>query len=61
MKWVLIMWVVWSGDLPVKQMEFYFPDEQACLDAMEQVIDRYKLIKDKKYGYTLQCGPYDSE
>lgn len=61
MRWILIMWAVWGPDVPVKVMEFYYPTEQACLDAMEQVIDRYSNVEHDQYGYTLQCRPNDDE
>lgn len=58
MKWVLIMWAVWpNADLPVKMIETYHSSEQACLDAMELVIERYMRVEHDSYGYTLQCRP----
>lgn len=55
------MWVIWGDGVPNKHFEYYYPTEQSCLDAMEQVIDQYQAIKEPKYGYTLQCRPYPAE
>ena len=49
------MWVIWQPDITVKSMEFYYHTEQACLDAMEEVIERYENVEHDHYGYILQC------
>lgn len=55
MKWVLIVWTLWQPNVPVKAVEIEFATEQQCQEALEVVLDRYKQVKSRNFGYTLQC------
>ena len=60
MKWVLIIWTIWSTGqgLPmveVKTTETYHPTKKACELAMEDYVQSHEAYTEAGYGYVLQC------
>ena len=59
MKWVLIVWTLWSTNgvptVDVKSTEIYYPSQHLCELAMEDFVKKYEPYTQKGFGYSLQC------